>query len=834
MKSTPLCAFALSLVALVGPASAAAPPTLVNYQGVLRDAAGIPESGSRDMIFRFFDASSGGNEILIDGHVVNESGPVAVTNGLFDVQLGSGILLDGAGSGTYLTLGEVFRDYQNVWMQIEVGGETLSPRVRVVSAPYCLNADRIDGKDGAELLDTSAAAQTKLGNLTVSGAVTAQSLTTTTGDLRIGTTNAPAQAAIFGVDRIVGPDDLRFYTDGLGITERMHLGATGGLCLGCSGDPGPGNFLLAGALNTGQGYNELYAMNQAVQTTSSVTFASVNTGPLSASTVDTGSGGYELYPMNQSVLTTANVQFFSLTGENVQTKYVTANHYLSAGGYYTTTSLRFAEDVVPTILAYDATMTFCVDANNNEGGQYFNWKINTFDGGPSTDMMMQLSGAGNLYVKGSVNPNTVFDLAELYRQAAPVEPGDLVRVVPGEPSAVAPTSGAYDKALIGVVSTKAGFLLGNAMDAESLRAGWGQKAFDTYQSLLPELRRAVLANEPSLQDDEARFTSPESFRAWFETEQEKKARTGASAESRSADDSAPEAEARETVTTKLDDADMAKQYDQVRASYESRMESMTLERFMAAKFAPIALAGRVPVKVDASFGAIEIGDSLTSSPISGVAMKATDGGPVIGMALEALASGRGMIEVFVGRSAGTTVSSGAATRPSSSTSATGTASLPEKSSRGSNALPAAPPDRLTFSTNGLSTAVSPAEPFPGTGSTATLEVARAVRAGELLVIGPNGSAALQPSFSPKDPMVVGVALADAVDGRAPVAGAGFAIVRVDASSQPIARGDLLVTSALAGHAMKAPSPAEPGVVIGKALEPLEFGTGKIRVLLMAR
>ncbi|MDD5416249.1 MAG: MerR family DNA-binding transcriptional regulator [Candidatus Daviesbacteria bacterium] len=50
---------------------------------------------------------------------------------------------------------------------------------------------------------------------------------------------------------------------------------------------------------------------------------------------------------------------------------------------------------------------------------------------------------------------------------------------------------------------------------------------------------------------------------------------------------------------------------------------------------PVALAGRVPVKVSTENGIIEKGDYLTSSSIPGVAMKATRPGQVIGKALEA-------------------------------------------------------------------------------------------------------------------------------------------------------------------------------------------------------
>jgi len=65
----------------------------------------------------------------------------------------------------------------------------------------------------------------------------------------------------------------------------------------------------------------------------------------------------------------------------------------------------------------------------------------------------------------------------------------------------------------------------------------------------------------------------------------------------------------------------------------------------------LALAGRVPVKATAKYGAIAVGDLLVSSPIPGYAMKCPEKsqciGAVIGKALEPLAEGSGLIEVQV-------------------------------------------------------------------------------------------------------------------------------------------------------------------------------------------
>ncbi len=165
---------ALSVVlATAFPVLAANPPALVNYQGVLRDASDRPRNGSFDMVFRFFDAASAGSEILVDSHTGGGGNAVTVSSGLFSTQLGGGTVTDGSGAGTYTSLTDVFRDYGAVWMQIEVGGELLSPRVRVQSSPYALNASNLQGQAAASFLNTSSTAQTKTGALTLD--TTAQS-----------------------------------------------------------------------------------------------------------------------------------------------------------------------------------------------------------------------------------------------------------------------------------------------------------------------------------------------------------------------------------------------------------------------------------------------------------------------------------------------------------------------------------------------------------------------------------------------------------------------------------------------------------------------------------
>lgn len=69
-------------------------------------------------------------------------------------------------------------------------------------------------------------------------------------------------------------------------------------------------------------------------------------------------------------------------------------------------------------------------------------------------------------------------------------------------------------------------------------------------------------------------------------------------------------------------------------------------------------------------------------------------------------------------------------------------------------------------------------------------------------------------------------------GRQPLAMVGKAYCKVDADIIPIEVGDLLTTSDVPGHAMKATDFSKTsGTVIGKALQPMDKGKGLIAVLV---
>lgn len=117
--------------------------------------------------------------------------------------------------------------------------------------------------------------------------------------------------------------------------------------------------------------------------------------------------------------------------------------------------------------------------------------------------------------------------------------------------------------------------------------------------------------------------------------------------------------------------------------------------------------------------------------------------------------------------------------------------------------------------------------------------------GTVVVLDTTASNHVIPSHRAYDTSVAGVVSAQpglilgvGSEDKSKVATFGRVKVKVDASQNPIAIGDLLVSSDKQGVAMKSEAMKmngrafhQPGTIIGKALEPLKSGQGEILVLL---
>jgi hypothetical protein len=123
------------------PASLAYPTTPVrpnrelSFQGRLTDTAQNPITTATNMAFRLYDTGpgSGGTQLW-------SSGTCSVTpdqDGIFNVGLGDDC-------GSEITE-DVFTENSNVWLEVDVAAETLTPRQSIKTVAYALNSETVQG-----------------------------------------------------------------------------------------------------------------------------------------------------------------------------------------------------------------------------------------------------------------------------------------------------------------------------------------------------------------------------------------------------------------------------------------------------------------------------------------------------------------------------------------------------------------------------------------------------------------------------------------------------------------------------------------------------------------
>ncbi|MFC1547884.1 hypothetical protein ACFL5M_05090 [Candidatus Neomarinimicrobiota bacterium] len=111
-------------------------PTLITYQGVLKDSNGdIVADGSYSVIFRLYDVDTGGTDIGW-----SETHSVTTTDGIFSVVLGDAL----AGGQSFFGGGIAPFDVP-YWLEIEIGGTVMAPRTRLTSVPYANAARSVAG-----------------------------------------------------------------------------------------------------------------------------------------------------------------------------------------------------------------------------------------------------------------------------------------------------------------------------------------------------------------------------------------------------------------------------------------------------------------------------------------------------------------------------------------------------------------------------------------------------------------------------------------------------------------------------------------------------------------
>jgi len=112
---------------------ALAAPGLITYQGRLQDDAGRPVTTAVDVTFTFWNAESGGSQLGSGFSDTDTVTPSAA--GVYSTMIG-----DDPGN---LVPASVFTG-DSVWLNVNVGGEDLSPRKRITSVGYAVQASHAE------------------------------------------------------------------------------------------------------------------------------------------------------------------------------------------------------------------------------------------------------------------------------------------------------------------------------------------------------------------------------------------------------------------------------------------------------------------------------------------------------------------------------------------------------------------------------------------------------------------------------------------------------------------------------------------------------------------
>jgi hypothetical protein len=161
----PVVSIALACFAFSTPANAVQTvPYKMNFQGRIADASGNPmPTGTYNMKFRIYDALTGGTLQWSEQRANSASTGVAVTNGLFSVQLGDVTSLPAT----------IFTN-QNLYFEIEMPTPAtatcstascesyaegpMGPRNKLGTSAYAFNSDTLDGLDSTAFAAASGSA----------------------------------------------------------------------------------------------------------------------------------------------------------------------------------------------------------------------------------------------------------------------------------------------------------------------------------------------------------------------------------------------------------------------------------------------------------------------------------------------------------------------------------------------------------------------------------------------------------------------------------------------------------------------------------------------------
>ena len=455
---------------------AAAPPTIISYQGRILNSAGVPITDSSvDIIFRIYDADSGGTCLWSNSSATCASTTaksVSLTNGLFSENLGDT-------STSYAAISEdEFGDNTNVYLDVNIEGESLTPRKQITATAYAVNSSLLDGYDSSTSGGTSSFVPVtdSNGNLVITG--DPQSTSVSGGSLYINPSSADANEVLFGI--------------GLGGSSRFTLDEDGDVSyigsLSAGDTTGSDTFTFTSGLTS----SDIFTIDGDLQQSADIVtisgdalttgtaliveradngtnFAGTDTkGLLSVSQLDTGSTGSALLVDNAG-------SGLGLRVANTNTSTTNLSAYI-----------EHSDDILEPeaggalyILASDNSLSLNSDSSSrraailqietgSEGAtDTFNYIAFNEDIDGSSDAVWRVDQDGATFADGSYT-GTGADYAEYFTaDSTALEFGDVVSFDVSGSAKITASTTAYDGHLMGVISEDPAFIGGNTFGLSS-------------------------------------------------------------------------------------------------------------------------------------------------------------------------------------------------------------------------------------------------------------------------------------------------------------------------------------------------------------------------------